>query len=350
MFDCRSFRAFALPNASLREIIQESRKAIKNGEVKQIELLYVHNLHQSVHVTKELKTVADYLKGNLIQIPDIVVIYKELGLSNIEELDNVQKSAILIENTEDCPASIEFEQIGKSWSSAMLSVSGNWLRDMFIKYDEKLFSANYRGFLGISKRRPINNTTKNTAENQPDNFWVFNNGITILTLDYKRKDSKTTMLKGMSIINGAQTTVSIGSVDVNTDLSGVKVMCRLIKCQDMNTVDDIILYNNTQNKITTWDKFSKDPKQKSLVEEFKTYGHTYSLKRGFDQTSELGIEQVIQPLLALRGHYIEANGGKNKAFMSDALYDLAFKEAQARHILLAFCIARAIDERRIALK
>ncbi len=181
-------------------------------------------------------------------------------------------------------------------------------------------------------------------------FWVFNNGITILTLDYKKKDSQTTTLKGMSIINGAQTTGSIGFVDIATDLSDLKVMCRVIKCQNMNTIDDIILYNNSRNNITTWDKFSKDPKQKSLVEEFKTYGHTYLLKRGFDQTSELGIEQVIQPLLALRGHYIEANGGKNKAFMSDAVFDLAFKDAQARHILFAFCISRAIDELRSALK
>ncbi|MEY4937548.1 MAG: hypothetical protein RIS64_3907 [Bacteroidota bacterium] len=337
------------PNASLREIIKESRKAIKNGEVKQIELLYVHNLPQSVHVTSELKTVASYLRDSLPKMTDIIVISKELGLQNIEELYNIQKSAILIESTEECPALIEFEQIGTTWSAAVLSVPGSWLRDMFIKHDEKLFSANYRGFLGISKRRPINNIIKNTAEKQSDNFWVFNNGITILTFDYK-KNNKTTTIKGMSIINGAQTTGSIGSVDSTIDLSGVKVLCRLIKCQDPSTVDDIILYNNTQNKIMTWDKFSKDPKQKSLVEEFKKFGHSYSLKRGFDPNSELGIEQVIQSLLALRGYYAEANGGKNKAFMSDAVFDLAFKDAQARHILFAFCISRAIDELRSALK
>lgn len=157
-------------------------------------------------------------------------------------------------------------------------------------------------------------------------------------------------LIGMSIINGAQTTGSIGSLDNKVDLSEVKVLARIIECSDSDTISEIVKYNNTQNKITTWDKFSNSSEQKRIAEEFQALGHEYSLKRGFSASSNIGIENVIQPLIALEGQYIEANGGKNGVFESDKMYRLAFEDKKARHILFAFSLARAIDERRYELK
>ena len=154
----------------------------------------------------------------------------------------------------------------------------------------------------------------------------------------------------MSIINGAQTTGSIGTLDTKIDLSNVKILARIIECSDSKTIGEIVKYNNTQNKITTWDKFSNSPEQKRINEEFKTLGHEYSLKRGFSASSIIGIENVIQPLIALEGQYTEANGGKNGVFDNDKMYRLAFEDKKARHILFAFAIARAIDERRNELK
>jgi hypothetical protein len=78
-----------------------------------------------------------------------------------------------------CPAKVEFQLRGPDWTAGVLSVPGTWFNDLFKKYGDDLFSANYRGFLGISKRRKINTTIRQTAESDPQNFWVFNNGITI---------------------------------------------------------------------------------------------------------------------------------------------------------------------------
>lgn len=240
----------------LKEIIISCRDAIENNDIEQIDLLYVHNLSESVGVLKELRTVADHLTVALPNDKNILVYPKELGLKETESLFNEQSSQIVITEEIECPAELKYEENGPNWSSGILSIPGTWLREQFLKYGDKLFSANYRGFLGISKRRKINFGIKNTAEKEPSNFWAYNNGITILTLDYAPKRNKTT-LTGLSIINGAQTTGSLGSLESITDLSNVKVLARVIKCSDQATIDNIIKFNNTQNKITTWDKFSK---------------------------------------------------------------------------------------------
>lgn len=334
----------------LRTIIETCREAIKSGDIEQIDLLYVHNLSESIPVLKELKTVAEHLTNSL-KDSNVIVIAKELGLKETEDLYNEQSSQIVIKETIDCPAEINYEEISKDWSSAVVSIPGKWLREQFLKYGDKLFSANYRGFLGISKRKKINYGIKNTAEKKPQNFWAYNNGITILTLNYETQKGKSTKLTGISIINGAQTTGSIGSLETEIDLSSVKVMARIIKCSDPTTIEEIIKYNNTQNKITTWDKFSNDSHQKVIKDEFEKFGQKYSLKRGFsDVSAEIGIENVAQSLIALLGNYQESNRGKNGIFDSDYLYKLAFENAKARHILFSYCLTKSLDERRFELK
>lgn len=334
---------------NLRNIISECRDAILSGDIDQIDLLYVHNLPESVNVSRELITVAQHLAKSLPAHSDITVIHKELGLENSEKLYLVQESSIIVKDTIECPSKIEFVEKGPKWTANIMSVPGYWLRDLFLKHGDNLFSANYRGFLGVNRRKKINSGIKNTAENQPDNFWVFNNGITILTTGITSDKGKIN-LNGISIINGAQTTGSIGSLEGSIDLATVKVLTRVIECSDHHTIDEIVRYNNTQNKITTWDKFSNDPQQKRIQDEFDGFGHKYSLKRGFDSNSQLGIEVVSQPIIALEGHYKEANGGKNGIFESEKMYRTAFEDKKARHILFSYVLSKAIDERRNILK
>lgn len=333
----------------LKEIIVDCREALAQGEIEQIDLLYVHNLPESVSVSRELATAATHITNSLPPESNIKVIYKELGIENIEKLYTEIESSIVVMDTIECPSEIKFTESGPKWKSHILTIPGSWLRDNFNTHGDNLFSANYRGFLGVSKRKKINSGIKNTAEKIPENFWVYNNGITILTTKIENIKGKDYLI-GMSIINGAQTTGSIGSLDNKIDLSNVKVPARIIECSDSETISEIVKYNNTQNKITTWDKFSNSSEQKRIAEEFASLGHDYSLKRGFSASSSIGIENVTQPLIALEGQYTEANGGKNGVFESDKMYRLAFEDKKARHILFAFAISRAIDERRNELK
>lgn len=336
----------------LKSIIEQCREAIEEGEVESIELLYVHNLPESVNVNRELQTVSTHLSAQLQgSYPAISVLSRELGSSVIDQLFSSQESQIIVKDPIVCPAQPLFRTKGPKWEATVLSVPADWLQSLYSKHGDALFSANYRGFLGTTKRRRINATIRQTAETQPTNFWVFNNGITILTLGLKEVKNEL-HLTGMSIINGAQTTGSLSSVDLKKfSLKDVHVLCRIIQCSDMNTIGDIVRYNNTQNEITTWDQYSNDPDQFRIESEFKELGHTYSRKRGFHvKGNQIGIEEAAQPLVAFGGRYRDANRGKNEIFDRRALYNTAFQGKKARHLLFVYTLARAIDERRISLK
>lgn len=335
----------------LRPAITECRTALAEGDIDTVELLYVHNYPESLNVTRELQTAAEHLKKALGDAVAISVSSRELGQATIEHLFATQDSHIAVKEDIDCPAKVEITEKGPKWEASVMSVPGSWLHALFAKHGDALFSANYRGFLGITRRRRINTGIRHSAETNGANFWVFNNGITLLTLG-KKTGKDGTRLTGISIINGAQTTGSIGSVDLKkNDLKDVRVLCRVIECTDPDTINDIVKYNNTQNEIMTWDQYSNDPDQNRIAAEFAELGHTYSRKRGFRaKGDQIGIEEVAQPLLAFHGRYQDAIRGKNQTFDRKPLYNNAFEGKKARHILLVYSLARAIDERRIELK
>jgi hypothetical protein len=336
--------------ADLADSIRECRTAIDQGNVDQVELLYVHNMTESKNVRDELDTARKHLEKGLV-VFEIQVSSKEIGLEECERLFVARESGILVKEDLTVPSAISFEEAGPNWRAGIISLPASWLFEQFHMYGQPLFSANYRGFLGVTKRRKINAAIKLTAENSPLDFWVFNNGITLLTLDYKPVGN-TTVLSGCSIINGAQTTGSLSSIDsTKHDLKNIKVLARIVACGHQETVRNIVRYNNTQNEITTWDQYSNTETQKRLSDEFRALGHVYSLKRGFGQSiSGLGIEVVAQPLLAFGGDLDDAVRGKNTIFDRKASYNRAFEGKSARHILFVFTLSRAIDDIRSELK
>jgi len=338
----------------LKDIIIECRQAISDGDIDYIDLLYVHNLPESINVTRELQTAEEQLRKALGG-DAILVKASELGKHKIEELYAAQESHIEVQEDVDFPSTIGIEDEGETWRAGVATVKGDWVHQVFHKYGDKLYSANYRGFLGAGRRKRVNSGIRESAEKMPGDFWAFNNGITILTMKIvksKVKGQEKITLKGLSVINGAQTTGSIGSVDATKfNLGSVKLLCRVIECSDQDTVDKIVRFNNTQNIITTWDQFSNDSDQKRISEEFEKIGFAYNRKRGFIGTGDqIGIEQVLQPLLAYHGRPTDAVRGKNQLFVNKQLYENAFSAKKARHILFVYSLAKAIDNKRLELK
>ena len=320
----------------IRENVTEARNAILAGDVQKIILVYLHNCGESVEVRNELETARQTCVALLGDIP-IDVVPVQLGNESLERLFQNQAANIIITDTIECPFPVKYTEATDAWKAAVLTVSGQWLRDQYKRYSGDLFSANYRGFLGNSRQR-INSGIKATADKSQKNFWAFNNGITLLTIKMDPQGDKT-ILSGMSIINGAQTTGSLGAVPDSLDLSETKILTRIIECSDPKTINDIVKFNNTQNKITAWDSFSDDPIQIQLQDEFKSLGHDYNIKRGFsNRDSLLSVESALQPLLALAGKYKDANRSKTYLFESRSLYTEAFEHRGARNLLFACCL------------
>ncbi|WP_417414956.1 AIPR family protein [Hoeflea sp.] len=335
----------------LRDIIMSCRNAIEQDEIDFIDLLYVHNLPESVNVSRELQTAEEYLRAN-VGSERILVKSHEFGGSRIQHLLAAQDSHIEVLEKIPFPAKLGIREAGDTWKAAVATISGTWVHELYAKYGDKLYSANYRGFLGVDGRKRVNFGIRESIEKTPVDFWAFNNGITILTLKLEEIKSNYIELSGISIINGAQTTGSIGSIDSSkAKLADVKVLCRVIECSEQATIDKIVRYNNTQNVITTWDQFSNDQEQKRIGDEFAELGFNYSRKRGFTgDGDQIGIEQVLQPLLAYHGRAQDAVRGKNQLFVQKQLYQNAFDGKKARHILFVHALSRAIDNKRLDLK
>ena len=254
----------------LKSIIQEFREAMADGEIDYIDLLYIHNLPESMNVSHELQTVEKHLRATLNE-NSITVRAHELGKAKIEHLLAAQESHIEVDDKIVFPGTIGVEQQGDNWSSGIATVGGEWLHELYEKYGDKLFSANYRGFLGVDGRRRVNFGIRETAEKEPKNFWAYNNGITVLTRAISEEKNGMRTLNGISIINGAQTSGTLGSIDKGkTAIADVQLLCRVIECSDPSTIDKIVRFNNTQNAITNWDRFSNDPDQNDYQKSFKS--------------------------------------------------------------------------------
>lgn len=262
------------PSIPLYSVAKELRDAIENNEINTIYFWYVHNLKESNHVKDELISVkksASLISS--IKNKNINIIVDEIGSETLEDWYKSNVAPILVTDAVDIPIDGGYTIKGDFWESFATSISIDFLYEIFKKHKENLFSANIRGYLGSrATDSNINHGIKNTLEDKKNskNFWVFNNGITIITNDFKVSDNKLSV-SGISIVNGAQTTGAIGSLKTKPN-NDIKVHARFIKVESGNEalVQNIIQYNNSQNKINASDFRSTDRIQKKLRQEFES--------------------------------------------------------------------------------
>lgn len=347
----------------LAELVLSSRDIIDAGDIERIELIYLHNCPESHECDEELNTAAKHLKPRF-EAQEVDVIGVQIGYQKMQGIFSSKQKSILISKDISFDGIIYDVVEGTSWKTAIGAASGMWLCRLYAEHKETLFSANYRGFLGVSRRQKINMGIRNTIEKSPENFFVYNNGITILT-EKIMMDEDAITLKGISIINGAQTTGSIGNAGLisyngeitnqlhwenSEHLEKMNVLCRIIEAEDQETIANIVKFNNTQNNITTWDQYSNNDEQLRIEKEFKMLGYVYSVKRGFENiSSDIGIEVVAQPLVSFHGDFRASNKGKNNVFDTKSVYSDAFDKSKASHILLAYTLSKAIDKLKVSL-
>jgi hypothetical protein len=206
----------------------------------------------------------------------------------------------------------------------------------------------------------INNGIKETAATDPGNFWVYNNGITALVngLVPERKNGRVQLtIKGISIVNGAQTTGAIGSL-VQKPASALTVPIRFIWTTNQSRVQDIIRFNNSQNKISASDFRSTDAVQKRLKSEFEKItdaeyeggrrgGASDTIKR---RPNLLPSYTVGQALAAFHGDPVTAYDRKSEIWVSDQIYSTYFKdETTAKHIVFAYSLYKAVGNKKLEL-
>lgn len=351
--------------SGLRARSEELRDALVNGEIKQLYVWYVHNLPNSQNVEKELATVAQTVKSALSRYQaseDCVISAEEIGWEQLQKFYIQAERAIIVTDTFEISVPEVIEMGTDKWASITTFVSGKWLSEVFQNYKSDLLSANLRGYLGSRESDSnINNGIKITAKTEPENFPVYNNGITALVLDFevgkRNKKGRKLKISGLSIVNGAQTTGSLTNVDGGLS-DELHVPIRFVKASSEQLVEKIVKFNNSQNKIEAADFRSSDPIQERLRNEFSQVpnaeyeggrrgGASDAIKRS---KFTLPSYTVAQALAAFHGEPVLAYERKSELWTSEKTYRSIFTErTTARNIVFVYSLLQSLNQRRLTL-
>ncbi|MFJ9781039.1 AIPR family protein [Amycolatopsis sp. NPDC101161] len=160
--------------------------------------------------------------------------------------------------------------------------------DLFSEHRRGLFARNIRDVLDLTD---VNVKIRNTLLEQPEHFWYFSNGITVLCESIRpigRSLPGTVgdfALSGASVVNGAQTVSAIHrAFSENPDQAQHgRVLVRLISLESCppGFGDQVTTNTNTQNPIEDRDFKSLDDVQTTLRDEFAlALGLSYVIRRG----------------------------------------------------------------------
>jgi AIPR protein len=329
------------------------RDGLQQKTITKVIFAYAHNAFESQNVEKELQTVRHLLSGlELVRDAEVEVV--ELGLRRIEALYLTSLGSIQVTEELTLPASEIIHQSGPGWRACVLSLNGAVLYKLYEDNKNALFSANLRDFLGARKvAGNVNNRIKETVEHKPGDFFVLNNGITMVTKKVRidKKQSKL-RISGVSVVNGAQTTGAVHAAGLE-HAKNISVLARIITVDSPGMIAAIVAGNNTQNSIVAWDRRSNDAVQKRIKQEFQSRGVDYIHRRDSARkaATSLFADQVGQMLCAFSGDLQTAIRAKADIFESDVTYSKVFPQSLSiGHIYAIQTLGWAYDSLKQELK
>lgn len=209
-----------------------------------------------------------------------------------------------------------------------------------IDLDFDLLFDNVREYLGDNK---INKKIIKTLSEEPSNFFLFNNGLTIVAEEINSRaipinKSTELTLKNYQIVNGGQTLRSIFKYKTENEdeqkvlaLADASVLVRLlVTSKDEELTSKISEYTNSQNPIKEIDLRSVDKIQLKIERRLEQEGIQYRRKRGggkpiskkYNQT--ISMEKLGQILFAYEGRPEAAANSKTAIFSN--YYEKIFNE------------------------
>lgn len=150
------------------------------------------------------------------------------------------------------------------------------------EYGKALYERNIRYYLGSGKSE-VNRDIQKTLEADPGAFFYLNNGVTALCTHISEKDKKANKrrlkVRGLSIVNGAQTVASAAEAMAQEEPPNIrqaKVMLTLIQVTADGTFGPrVTRARNSQNPVSVGNFASQDPVQERLRQELKGLGIEY---------------------------------------------------------------------------
>lgn len=167
-------------------------------------------------------------------------------------------------------------------NAAIVNVSAFSIKALYAQYNIQLLSKNLRYHIA---GKEIDKGINETIQNEPETFWMKNNGITVICDDF-RVDGKEVKLRNFSIINGGQTTYMIHKNQCINEENDFFLPCKIIRSKG-ETEDKknefslaIAKASNTQKPIKPVDLKANAPEQVRFSQAMREVGIFYQTKRG----------------------------------------------------------------------
>lgn len=315
-----------------------------SGQLKQVFLNRFDDLSDDKNIEIVLFTntiLTDYMKEEFFKYKNEVLSDYKISLYDGEDIEKRELMSIQ-GDTQIFEDKIELWDI-KNYleynGSVIVNIKASSLKRLYSKYSQKgLFSYNLREHIS---QKNVDNGIDETIRNDSDNFWFYNNGITIGCMDYDI-DGDNIKIHNFSIINGAQTTTKIGeskAIDIYNDFA---LVCKVVKANDSlenssNFISKISEASNSQKPIRPRDLKSNATEQKRLStgSSQNAYPLAIEIKRGVVPSNFKSVnnkwqrvtnEYIGQLILAcLLQKPGTARSGKASIFSSDKIYNQVYK-------------------------
>lgn len=220
----------------------------------------------------------------------------------------------------------------------IVNIKASSLKRLYAKhYNDGLFSYNLREHIS---QKNVDDGIENTIKREKDNFWFYNNGITIGCEDFDI-DGYVLKLYNFSIINGAQTTTKIGESKLIDNGYDFDIVCKVVKANDgLNDESGFIMKiseaSNSQKPIKARDLKANAREQKILQNKCAENKNSLAIeiKRGVKPKNYYKVEKwqrvtneyVGQLILAcLLQRPGSARSGKITIFTSEKVYNQIYK-------------------------
>ena len=274
-------------NNKIREKEHMINDALGEYETK-YELVFV-----DTHIKKDLAIHSTRHIDDLLKEMNNIGDEEEDHIVTFKRFDQTKIFQSLAKRSGDEPIDIEIglAQWGMTtdpYKAFYGMVSGHEVASWWEENNTSLFDRNIRQVLGSTD---VNKEMEITLDQEPESFWYFNNGITIICDTIEKtivggssRDIGSFKLKNIAIVNGAQTVSTIGKFSLKegtSNLNTVKIHIRIVSLND--TPDsfgkEVTKTNNRQNRIENRDFVSQDPEQLRIKSELSIEDIEYVIMR-----------------------------------------------------------------------
>lgn len=190
----------------------------------------------------------------------------------------------------------QYMPLGDAYSGLVrLADYYDFLSDERNELRTNLFDWNVRDYQGeVTVNKGIQATLQSEA---PEDFWWFNNGVTILCSNASIGADSIFTLSGVQIVNGMQTSHEIftalkGKLVSERD-RGRSVAVRIIKTQDEDIRDRIIRATNSQTKVPDASLHATEVIHRQIEAHFKAHGWFYDRRKNFYKNMGKPSDRII---------------------------------------------------------